>query len=462
MLRAAASLCAVILLLCTEVHAESPGSLAIDMARAAPAAQGAAVFAMPDRGARTVARAGSREFLVGGVVSNAQGRWYEIIYPVRGWMRESDVAFTGPSGAYNPARYTEEQRILMRLLSDVGITPDVWKERLGMPWAEYTVRTEDGADVHTAVWPGVALSYTVPQKKDLPPDEESACIVKAVVCGRAPVGFGPYALGTEGSVLKKLDREFSAGPYAHMSKGHFRAVLDEDGVVDYLAYAGDGRGFLVCPKLDAPDPEEPFFAASLYPGEWCAARTLRTGLAVEGTYEGFGCDNGCAAEVRLDSGTVRELYGVQEDADSWLGTQPGVRVRAVYSLDQKWNPEHRFCEQSMTLKGGRVLGGPAQAPSSREQCRRLVVASGEAQGVIMRLGHAAKDRENGTEDWEILLDSEQPLSFDAGPRFPGEGVKLAEGQRISVRFERVRDWDSEVGDCGLDTFVNEPARVLSR
>ena len=84
-----------------------------------------------------MANAGEREFLVGGVVSNAQGRWYEIIYPVRGWMRESDVTFTGPSGAYNPGRFTEEQRILMRLLSDVGITPEIWKERLGMPCVSY-------------------------------------------------------------------------------------------------------------------------------------------------------------------------------------------------------------------------------------------------------------------------------------------------------------------------------------
>ena len=132
MLRTAASVCVVILLfLCTGARAESPASLAIDVARAS--VRGPSVFVMPNRGARTVANAGEREFLVGGVVSNAQGRWYEIIYPVRGWMRESDVTFTGPSGAYNPGRFTEEQRILMRLLSDVGITPEIWKERPAPP-----------------------------------------------------------------------------------------------------------------------------------------------------------------------------------------------------------------------------------------------------------------------------------------------------------------------------------------
>ena len=265
MLRTAASVCVVILLfLCTGAHAESPASLAIDVARAS--VRGPSVFVMPNRGARTVANAGEREFLVGGVVSNAQGRWYEIIYPVRGWMRESDVTFTGPSGAYNPGRFTEEQRILMRLLSDVGITPEIWKERLGMPWAEDTVQDgADGASVHTAVWPGVAISFRETAGKQLPPDAESARIVKAVVCGRPPVGFGPYALGADGAIVRRLDRDFTPGPYAEMTKGHFRAVLDEDGAVDYLAYAEDGKGFLVCPKLDAPDPEEPFYSASLYP-----------------------------------------------------------------------------------------------------------------------------------------------------------------------------------------------------
>ncbi len=34
-------------------------------------------------------------------------------------------------------------------------------------------------------------------------------------------------------------------------------------------------------------------------------------------------------------------------------------------------------------------------------------------------------------------------------------------QRIGVQFERVRDWDSDAGDCGLDTYVNAPAKVLS-
>jgi len=461
MLRTAASVCVVILLfLCTGARAESPASLAIDVARAS--VRGPSVFVMPNRGARTVANAGEREFLVGGVVSNAQGRWYEIIYPVRGWMRESDVTFTGPSGAYNPGRFTEEQRILMRLLSDVGITPGIWKERLGMPWAEDTVQDgADGASVHTAVWPGVAISFRETAGKQLPPDAERARIVKAVVCGRPPVGFGPYALGADGAIVRRLDRDFTPGPYAEMTKGHFRAVLDEDGAVDYLAYAEDGKGFLVCPKLDAPDPEEPFYAASLYPEKWCGTKVLRAGLALEGTYEGFGCDEGCAAEIRLDSGTDRDLFAEQQEADNWLGTREGIRVRAVYNVEQKWNPDRHFCEQSLRLQGGRVIGGASPLPQSKEQCRRLVVGSGEAQGVITRVGPGVKGRGGATEDWEILLDSEKAMSFSAGPHFPGAGVKLSEGQRIGVQFERVRDWDSDAGDCGLDTYVNAPAKVLS-
>ena len=115
--------------------AQGTSSLAIDRAVKARGQRALAVFEAPSRTAAPVRLDGGGELLVSGVVSNVQGRWYEVVYPVHGWVREGDVAFLGPSGDYRPSQYPEEERIAMRLKSDVGVTPADWDSRLGRPWA---------------------------------------------------------------------------------------------------------------------------------------------------------------------------------------------------------------------------------------------------------------------------------------------------------------------------------------
>ena len=438
--------------------AQGTSTLAIDRAVKARGQRTLSVFEAPSRKAAPVRVDGGGELLVSGVISNVQGRWYEVVYPVRGWVREGDVVFIGPSGDYRPSQYPEEERIAMRLKSDVGVTPADWDSRLGRPWAEDAwTETIGGREmtVRTLVWPGCAV--TLENAGSRP---EHAVIVKAAVCGRSPVNFGAYALGESGEVFRRIERGFAAEPYARFASEHVRGALDEDGAIDFLSYSADGTGFLSCPSLGAPDPELPFYAASLYPKAWCGRRTLKVGLVAEGQYEGFGCgDEGCWAEVSLDSGVSRRLYAGKAEAEQAFGQVQGARVRAVYNIEQRWSSQRGACQQRLELVSGRVIAPQGSARPGKADCRPMTVGSGEARGVLARTGEAGTDGEAGT-GWELVLDSDRVLTFQAGPRFPGDGVQLREGMRIAVQFERVLEWDDEAGVCAPATYVSQPARIL--
>ena len=457
MLRTAALILALVLPLpdCLPAQAQGSSSLAIDRAVKARGQRVLAVFEAPSRKAAPVRVEGGGELLVSGVISNVQGRWYEVVYPVRGWVREGDVAFTGPSGVYRPGQYPEEERIAMRLKADVGVTPKDWDSRLGRPWAEDAwTETIGGREmtVRTLVWPGCAV--TLENAGSRP---EHAVVVKAAVCGRSPVNFGAYALGESGEVFRRLDRGFVAEPYARFASEHVRGALDEDGAIDFLSYSADGTDFLSCPSLGAPDPELPFYAASLYPKAWCGRKTLKVGLVAEGQYEGFGCgDEGCWAEVSLDSGESRRIYADKADAEQAFGQVQGARVRAVYNIGQRWSAQRGACQQRLELVSGRVVAPRGAARPGKADCRPMTVASGEARGVLARTG----DPGGAGAGWELVLDSDRVLTFQAGPRFPGDGVQLREGMRIAVQFERVLEWDGEAGVCAPATYVSQPARVL--
>lgn len=451
-------LLAVLFILCaacpwqaSPVHAAGR-SLAIDMARVDPSCR-SPVYAKPDRSSRVVSKDTACTYLVDGIVTNAQGRWYEVIYPIRGWMRELDARFSGPEG-YDPQALPEEQRILLRLVSDVGHHAGRWKATLGTPWSSETWKErEEGeaeVEVTTAIWPGVAIAT----KKEGGLPDEAAAITRATVCARAPVGFGIYALGEPGSVLRNLDAGFEPAPFAVFAAGNFRAVLDADANISFLAYSATGRDFLACPELGMPDPEEPFYPGSVYPEAWCRRQTLHVGLVAEGEFAALECDDDCTAEIRLDSGASRVLFTSEDEAARWLGEQEGRRVRAIYNVEQDWDEGRRACIQSSVLQSGRVLEGSGRdLEAGQRACRPMVVAQGEAQGVITRMAAEA----GGT--WELLLDSDRPMAFRGGDAFPGK-QELKEGMRVAVPFERILQWDAEDGVCGVATVAKGPARVL--
>ncbi|MBQ2515863.1 MAG: hypothetical protein II543_01225, partial [Desulfovibrio sp.] len=179
-----------------------------------------------------------------------------------------------------------------------------------------------------------------------------------------------------------------------------------------------------------------------------------------GQYEGFGCgDEGCWAEVSLDSGVSRRLYAGKAEAEQAFGQVQGARVRAVYNIEQRWSSQRGACQQRLELVSGRVVAPQGSARPGKADCRPMTVGSGEARGVLARTGEAGTDGEAGT-GWELVLDSDRVLTFQAGPRFPGDGVHLREGMRIAVQFERVLEWDDEAGVCAPATYVSQPARIL--
>lgn len=438
----------------TTALADSPENLAIDSVRVVPGCQ-IPVYELPERGAGAVSRDTSAEYLVGGIMTNAQGRWYEVIFPVKGWMRESDAKFTNSEGRYNPGLRSEEERILLRLKVDIGTGPEMWRRTLGMPWYGESWKEQRGGrevTISTAIWPGAAIA--VERQKE----GESGTIIKASLCGKIPAGFGPYALGAPGRVLRRLDKNFRPSSYAKLHSGKFSFVLDEDEAISFLAYSADGRDFLSCSGIGAPDPDILFSPSFLYPQSWCPGKTLKVGLACEGGYTGFGCDEDCTAGVRLDSGEERALVCTEEDAARWFGTRSGSRVRAVYNVEQYWDAGQSVCAQRFVLQRGRLLAGEGEVISpSRNDCRRLTVASGDAQGVVTRIGEGSA---GSVGDWEILLDSERPLSFHAGRGFPGKDVTLREGMRIALHFERLQSWDAKETICGLETFATGPVRII--
>ena len=281
--------------------------------------------------------------------------------------------------------------------------------------------------------------------------------ISKIESGKMQLSHNPCNLQ---EVFRRIERGFVAEPYARFASEHVRGALDEDGAIDFLSYSADGTGFLSCPSLGAPDPELPFYAASLYPKAWCGRRTLKVGLVAEGQDEGFGCgDEGCWAEVSLVSGVSRRLYAGKADAEQAFGQVQGARVRAVYNIEQRWSSQRGACQQRLELVSGRVIAPQGSARPGKADCRPMTVGSGEARGVLARTGEAGTDGEAGT-GWELVLDSDRVLTFQAGPRFPGDGVQLREGMRIAVQFERVLEWDDEAGVCAPATYVSQPARIL--
>ena len=431
--------------------AQAGTSLAIDAARVDANCR-RPVFARPDQTSPVVSRDTGVEYLVSGVMTNAQGGWYEVIYPVRGWMREMDARFATEKG-YDPASRGEEERLRLRLLSDIGFTPERWEQTMGPPWAGevWTETRQDGEfEVRTAMWPGVAVATERQAGGAAEP-----VLTRGTMCGRAAVGFGPYAVGEPGAVLRRIDPGFSPGPYAVLDNGHWRAMLDADGVIALIAWSGPGGNFLSCPELSPPSREAPFYPGAVYPEPWCRARNLKVGLVVEGEYGGVDCDEDCAAEIRLDTGGSLDLFTSQEEAERWFGDRTGARVRAVYNVEQEWDSARGTCAQTPVLQSGRVLdeAGTSEA-AARRACRSMVVGQGEARGELTVAGEAPGAM------WEILLDSDRPMAFRTGEGFTPGARPLAEGARVAVRFERVMGWDEEEGACVVTTVVRTPPRVL--
>lgn len=261
-------LVAFILLSAINSFADSPDNLDIVWARVARA--NTPIYAQASSSSALVSRYAPKHVLnVAGFRDTPEGRWFEVVWPFKGWLKAKDAWFA--SGSYRPDSLSVAERLGLRLETDLGNWPGASEQQLGKARkSDYQVRGEGaGAKVtlQALTWPGLIIVYENSYK-----NKALAWISKVGVGQGGRASFGPVRTGDSTDKLKLLDNTFDGrtdgefclddGPH------HFRFLLRAGHI--------EGMGYSYGPDPEFPTP--PASGASIHQGtEPAAGSTQETG-----------------------------------------------------------------------------------------------------------------------------------------------------------------------------------------
>ena len=158
--------------------------------------------------------------------------WYEVSYPINGWLKSGDAWFS-PAKDQRPENLALEARMAMRLAIDLGNYPQKSESLLGKPRTA-KFKAGDGVTVQTLTWSGLIIIYENSYVK-----AENAWIWRAAAGKGCKVSFAGIRIGDSAEKLKKFDVAFEPakddglrlddGPY------HFFFAV-KDGKVVAISY----------------------------------------------------------------------------------------------------------------------------------------------------------------------------------------------------------------------------------
>ena len=127
--------------------------------------------------------------------------WYEVSYPVNGWLKSSDAWFS-PAKDERPENLSLGKRMAMRLDIDLGNYPKKSEFLLGKPrTAKFKV--VDRVAVQILTWTGLIVIY-----ENRYPTDETSNIKQAAAGEGCKVSFAGIRVGDPAEKLKKFDEAF--------------------------------------------------------------------------------------------------------------------------------------------------------------------------------------------------------------------------------------------------------------
>lgn len=220
-------------------RADTPDNLDVVWARVAH--DNTPIYTKQSAASAIVARYDFKHVLyIGGMEQNQGQRWYEVVWPFKGWLRSEDIWFV--SGAYNPTSIPLVERLVMRLHIDLGNYPEASEAVFGKArTADYKVKGPGTSNLvcQTLTWQGLIIRYENSYK-----DPKQAWIAKASAGPGSRAHFGPVSVGAPASSLQILDASFTAQTNGELilEQGlhRFRFTV-QDGRVATMGYvSGDG------------------------------------------------------------------------------------------------------------------------------------------------------------------------------------------------------------------------------
>jgi hypothetical protein len=341
------------LLFCTEGRADDSANLAIDAVRVSSSCK-APVHAMPSMDSAVVTRDTGLDFYVSGARECADGIWYEVIFPVKGWMHESVAQFHNASRSYDPVSISLGRRLVLRLKADYGVTLAMWHKSLGEPLMmdSWKSNAEYGrAEMQVATWESFALATEnyMYERRQLDAD-----IVKATACAGSTLSFGPFHLGDPGEKLSSFVDGFIAEPNATLTFEGFFFALDENARISHMAYSAQAGEFLSCPATRMlNDPNTPVLPA-IYPLSWCPNRLLRQNIDATAVYRGRSGKNNRPI-FQIGPASLAMEIGSPAISQHLVDSNRNTSFSVNYNLLQTWDVEDGACVYDPVLQNAHPL-----------------------------------------------------------------------------------------------------------
>ena len=218
------------------VQADSPDNL--DLVWARTTGEKTPIYSQKSTRSKVVKRFSHQNTLtIAGKESDEKGQdWYEIVWPLKGWLRASETWFTPKLGGYYPEKLSDPERLSLRMDTDIGNYPAATIKVLGKP-KNQQYRVDKGIGnvvVQKLWWKGTVIEYHNSYRQ-----AELAWIDGITLSQGAKAGFGPIHIGDPVEKLGIFGIEKpqpSAGEVTMGTNIYRYRFTYKDGKIDTMSY----------------------------------------------------------------------------------------------------------------------------------------------------------------------------------------------------------------------------------
>ena len=181
-------------------------------------------------------------YLTGKATDGKGETWYEVSWPMKGWLRQRDTWFSSDIKGYYPENEPLPERLSSRLDIDFGNYPDATIKRFGKPIAQ-TYAANHGVVTQQMKWPGLEIRYENSYR-----DPAGAWISALTVSKGSQYHFGPIHVGDPAAKLGEfgIERMAKNSEVEIGSNPAFRFII-RGGRIDSMSYKY-GAGEFLPPK----------------------------------------------------------------------------------------------------------------------------------------------------------------------------------------------------------------------
>ncbi len=212
-------------------QADSPDNLDIVWARTA--GEKAPIYSQKSTSSRVVQQYPSKYTVyLTGEETDAKGNvWYEVSWPMKGWLKKSDSWFAPQVKGYYPDNLALPERLADRLAIDFGNYPQSSIKKFGKPMAQ-KYWTAGGVIYQQLNWSGLEIQYENSYRR-----AEGAWISALTVSKGSKYNFGPIHVGDPVEKLGEfgIERPAADGEVTIGNYQEFRFII-KGGKVDSMSY----------------------------------------------------------------------------------------------------------------------------------------------------------------------------------------------------------------------------------